>query len=404
VGRWSYSAGEYGNTVTVYEPRNETNIYYRIREKGTGRTIRKSLKHPNRQKAIAFADKVAKQLTNGTTPDNRPLTWARLFALYRKHETPKKAESGQRADDRRIEMWTRYLGGKQKPEDLTFRELDSFIDDRGSGIIDPRGHRVEDDPDPVRVRTVEADLQFLNIVLNWATRWRVAGEYLLSENPMRGFRIPTEKNPRRPVMTHDRFMKLQAVADELRMQVTWNGKRESRPTYFRDLLDLADGTGRRLSALCQLHADDIHLDRGEHGAIVFPADTDKMGRESVVYMTETLRAVIDGTLRRVGGQGYLFPAPQDRTQPVRRELAGEWLKEAERLAGLKTMDGSAWHAIRRKFATERKHLPVQDVARVGGWKDLATLTQVYQQPDEETQRRVLSEAKRIRRRSGDMRS
>jgi len=59
------------------------------------------------------------------------------------------------------------------------------------------------------------------------------------------------------------------------------------------------------------------------------------------------------------------------------------------------MDGSAWHAIRRKFATERKHLPVQNVARVGGWKDLATLTQVYQQPDEETQRRVLSEPKRL---------
>jgi hypothetical protein len=146
---------------------------------------------------------------------------------------------------------------------------------------------------------------------------------------MRGFRIPTEKNPRRPVMTHDRFLKLRAVADELRMQVTWTGKRESQPTYFRDLLDLADGTGRRLSTLCQLHTIDIHLERGEHGAIVVPADTDKMGRESVVYMTEALRAAVYAALERVSGEGYLFPAPQNRTKPIRRELAGRWLSDAE---------------------------------------------------------------------------
>jgi len=82
-------------------------------------------------------------------------------------------------------------------------------------------------------------------------------------------------------------------------------------------------------------------------------------------------------------------------QPIRRELVAKWLRQAEVLAGLPKQDGTALHGLRRKFASERKHLPVQDVAQVGGWKDIDTLLQVYQQPDEATQRRVLSEPRRI---------
>lgn len=43
-----------------------------------------------------------------------------------------------------------------------------------------------------------------------------------------------------------------------------------------------------------------------------------------------------------------------------------------------------FHAYRRKWATERKHLPVQDVAEAGGWLDTRSLEQCYQQADEAT--------------------
>jgi hypothetical protein len=46
------------------------------------------------------------------------------------------------------------------------------------------------------------------------------------------------------------------------------------------------------------------------------------------------------------------------------------------------LDGSLWHAYRRKRAIERKGLPLKDVAAAGGWKDVNTLLEVYQQSDE----------------------
>jgi hypothetical protein len=45
----------------------------------------------------------------------------------------------------------------------------------------------------------------------------------------------------------------------------------------------------------------------------------------------------------------------------------EWLTVAEKKAKLPKLDGSLWHAYRRKWAIERKHLPLKDVAAAGGW-------------------------------------
>lgn len=49
------------------------------------------------------------------------------------------------------------------------------------------------------------------------------------------------------------------------------------------------------------------------------------------------------------------------------------------LAGVEPRKGSLWHAYRRKWATERKHLPDVDVVAAGGWKTIVTLKTAYQQ-------------------------
>jgi hypothetical protein len=72
-----------------------------------------------------------------------------------------------------------------------------------------------------------------------------------------------------------------------------------------------------------------------------------------------------------------------------RHCARDLLLRAERLAGLEPLDGSLWHAYRRKWATERKHLPAVDVAAAGGWKNTTTLARCYQQADAETMLRVV---------------
>tara|TARA_B100000470_G_scaffold144159_1_gene111802 strand:+ start:186 stop:347 length:162 start_codon:yes stop_codon:yes gene_type:complete len=51
-----------------------------------------------------------------------------------------------------------------------------------------------------------------------------------------------------------------------------------------------------------------------------------------------------------------------------------------------------WHGFRRAWATRRKVLPVQDVMRAGGWRDVKALQTAYQSADPETVRRVLDMA------------
>ena len=83
-----------------------------------------------------------------------------------------------------------------------------------------------------------------------------------------------------------------------------------------------------------------------------------------------------------------------------RHLFDKWLGVAEKEAGVPKLNGSNWDAYRRNWASERKHHPLVDVAAAGGWKDRATLLEVYQQPDEASILAVMSEPTRRREPGG----
>jgi hypothetical protein len=70
-------------------------------------------------------------------------------------------------------------------------------------------------------------------------------------------------------------------------------------------------------------------------------------------------------------------------------VLAKWLLRAERKAALPKLGGSLWHAYRRSWATARKPLSPKDVAEAGGWKGTRMLTEVYQQPDDETMLAVM---------------
>lgn len=109
-------------------------------------------------------------------------------------------------------------------------------------------------------------------------------------------------------------------------------------------------------------------------------------------------AAIDRVLaRRPGiGKAYLFPSPRRPDQPVSKDLASAWLEHAEALAQVPKQEGSLWHAYRRKWATELKHLPDVDVAQAGGWSDLSSLKTAYQHADDATLYRVVSQPAELR--------
>ena len=96
------------------------------------------------------------------------------------------------------------------------------------------------------------------------------------------------------------------------------------------------------------------------------------------------------------GSAPLFPKPTDPSVPLTIHLASKWLREAEKLAALQTQKGTLWHAYRRKWVTERKHLPDVDVATAGGWNDTEALKTAYQQADTETMLRVVLEPVELR--------
>jgi integrase len=222
----------------------------------------------------------------------------------------------------------------------------------------------------------------------------------MAENPVRGYQAPRERNPRRPTATQDRYEAVRAVSDLIETEIQWGGVRARRRSYLSELLEIVNGTGRRLSPICALTYQDLRLRDGPHGAIRWPAATDKTGHESTILISPAVRRALDRVLieRPGSGPAPLFPSPRDRHRPMTRHLADKWLRRAEGLAGLEPQPGSLWHAYRRKWATERKHHPDVDVAAAGGWKTIHTLKTAYQQADQETMLRVVLDARELRER------
>jgi integrase len=330
------------------------------------------------------------------------VTLARVLAAYRTHHSPNKTPRQQLEDDRRIELWTRVLGAERDPHRISRQDLQEFSVARLAGTIDGRGNLVGPKMRrALRARPVEADINWLRWVCNWAMGWQDDhGRLLMRENPLRGFKPVGEKNPRRAVASHDRYEAVRAVADRVTMEVRWDGPRGTRRSYLAEILDLAAGTGRRIAAICSLRSEDLRLQStatAPHGAIRWPAATDKMGRESTVPISPEVRSALLRVLDGRGLQaGYLFPSPKRQDRPVTRWLARKWLRRAEKLAGLEPQQGSAFHAYRRGWATARKHLPLPDVAAAGGWKGVRALEMCYLHADEQTMLTVVLSGAQLR--------
>ncbi|HSD33408.1 MAG TPA: hypothetical protein VLB49_15940, partial [Gemmatimonadales bacterium] len=359
----------------------------------------------DREQAKAWARDQAAKLGTGTAELTAGrTTLAHVFALYEQHRTPRKSAGEQSEDGRRIEMWARVLGGQKDPHLVSLGEWEGFIDARRSGAITGRGVPVmkEEDRELVRDGTVAADCIWLRQVLGWATRWREGnGPYVMRENPVRGFEVPEVQNVRRPMVTTTRYEKLRAVSDRVLMDVRRDGKRGRARSYLSELLDLAYHTGRRVGAILPLRYHDLRLAKTKgapHGAIQWPGETDKMGKAWYAPLNAEARAAVDRVLAQRPGIGaaYLFPRPDDASKEVSYDTASDWLVKAEGLASLPKQDGSLWHASRRGWVTARKHWPLIDTARAGGWDGTETLARCYAQDDDATILRVVTEPAEVR--------
>ncbi|MDT8342682.1 MAG: tyrosine-type recombinase/integrase [Longimicrobiales bacterium] len=403
---WSYSVGEYGAKVRAYEREPGGILYGCVPNVGGRGYVRASLGHRDRERAEQWALSQSQKLRAGVTElETGRVTLATVFALYARHATPQKSERVQREDARRREMWARVLGGTLDPSRITRSRWEAFARERVAGAIDCRGFRSghpEHQPGQASPRTLEADQRWLRAVLTWATSWTIeaTGRPLLDSNPVRGFPVQTERNPARPVMTDTRYEKLLAVAGQVEREFTREGRRRTERTYLRELLILAHETGRRITPICKLRWSDIQWERSEtrpHGAIAWPGQTDKQGREWTAPITAAVRHALEEHRQRHPGVGdaLLFPSPRDASRPITKDTALKWLREAEERAELGTEARMTWHAIRRAWATARKHHADADVAQAGGWGDTRSLQLCYQAADEATTLRVILDPARL---------
>jgi integrase len=371
--RWSKSIGEPGHRVRLYEARPGGPI---MRSTWVnGKEDRKSLGHRDRELATRQAyELLSGLLANEQAIKDESLTLGMLARMYL--ESPQhqgKGERGQREDKRKLDRVVAFLGADRNLLSLSESDVRRYTTARRQGNPSLQGVKPNQS---VRDRAIEADLLTLQWALNWGVRERrSSGRRLIQENPLHGIRLPRERNPRRPVMRHDVYLKLLKVAGEVH-------------PLLKLALVVAEGTGRRISAWRNLRWDDVDFQVGE---IRWRAQFDKSGFEDVRPMSDAVKDALREARKaqRAIGPAPVFPAPKDPTRPCDRHLLDNWLRRAFPKAGLKQEPGGLWHTLRRKWATERKGYPVKDVAAAGGWRDERTILTSYQQADAATVKQVV---------------
>lgn len=205
--------------------------------------------------------------------------------------------------------------------------------------------------------------------------------HFLDVNPLTGLTVPKEKNPHRPVLSDEAYTTLVEVADEV-------------DPRFKVALVLAHETGHRQQAICHLRWSDVDLDGGW---VTWRAEHDKAGRMHRTPLTDVAIAALRAARQHLPqvGDAWLFPAPRRPARPCGRSIMSRWFRRAAERATLALPAKVGFHSLRRKFATELKHVPLPDLCALGGWKDAKTILTCYQAPDEQTMRAALTARRRL---------
>ena len=395
---WSVNLEEAGVRIRVYERTGSSSIWCSVIR--DGQKHRKSLKTSNRKLAEERAEAIARslaelELTGGAIEN---ITLRQLSQLYLHHRGPLLTKVRRRHMKLVLGLVVEHFGPEYLVDDFSQHALDSYVSARQRGSLRSADWRASKAP---AAGTIRNELHSFSVICNWATEFKVRRQALLARNPVRKLKIPQEPNPRRPLVTEARYKALLSVADQ--------ADAEGR---LRVLLTLAWETGRRINAILHLRASDVLLTEdqvlrrlAEEGqdeslaeywprALRWRAEFDKCKYLDFSPLPEGARVPLEAYLRRhpVVGEAWLFPANRNPSHALDKLMAGYYLVRAEKLAGLPHQKRGGWHAFRRAWATRRKALPVQDVMRAGGWRDVKALQSAYQSADPETVRRVLDMA------------
>ena len=391
----SHSLRENGIPVRLYRRGTKSRIWtasFRV----DGQKIQRSTEEEGLDAAKGAARKmVADELRKRLLDIEAGLdvTLSQFFAAYFKDRVPQMRNALQQASKARRQLFESCFGAATKVSDIDQSDVDRFVHVRTTGRLFPEGQTAT--RKKVTVGTANADLAWLRTAFRWGKRRKIAGEWLIRENPLDRLTLPgRNKNERRPVASEQRYRATRDKADE----VDQKGR-------IRAMLAIARYTGRRIRSICALRASDVLWTSDEvsealasmgadvrlaqhyaHGALHWSEDADKIGEAWITPISPDLRAELDlyRTRRAAIGDAPLFPAPRRKGEHFDSDLAGKWLVRAEQKADLPKLAGGRWHPYRRLFATELAHVPAKTAAMLGGWRNPTTMQRLYQQPSGES--------------------
>src|SRR2546422_6299567 len=171
-----------------------------------------------------------------------------------------------------------FFGAETPVRDLARGRMVEYARARRSGKVSGR---------PVNATAVQQDIKLLKSMMTWATMVLDNGQPLLDRNPLLGFSVPREPNPRRPVIDAETVEKLMAVAERVGLVLPL-------------LITLVGSTGRRLGSVINLQWDDFDF---EKRTIRWRAQDDKKRKTGV------------GPKPEKAGEALLRVCPED--PPVR---------------------------------------------------------------------------------------
>jgi integrase len=389
-GRWSRSFGHRNAKVRLYQ-KEADGVFYRATWVG-GKILRASIGTRDRSEAERLANQLLVHLLSEEPPRSKALSLGGLWRRYsaESHDFLDNAPMTRYNDAIAASVLIGYFGAEKDVRELSINDQAGFIRARSEGGI---RYGIGKETRPVRMRAIHADLSLLKRMLKWATQVKIGPkDRLLEFNPLAEVRSPREKNPNRNVATWERFI---ATREAIKERVDAAKSEADRHKWI--LLDfalvMAESSGRRIGAIRHLQWSDIDFTTHR---VTWRAEFDKMRKEWVMPMSTDLREEAKlYRIRRGGGfTGWLFPTFQDPEKPVSANEFSNWLKLAEKHAGLPRLKGTLWHAYRRSWATARKGRPLKDTAAAGGWSDTTTLL-MYQQVEEAVILDIMNESRKV---------
>lgn len=373
-GKWTLSLGTRGARVRVFQ-REPGGVFYRD-VWVDGRKDRRSLGTTERTQAEARGRALVAALLQ-PTPATRegPITLGQLWARFQVECAAWKDNAARSREDdrRRAAVLLAALGAERTVVSLGANDCAAYATQRKAGGILLEGVPTG----PVRQRSVQAELGLLKQMTRWATLVRSAdGRPWVAHDPLAQVSLQREPDVRRPMTSRHRYEATRAVL--ARWKAAEDAETARRGWYVDTALVLAYRVGRRLSAIRGLRWEDVDWKTGD---VVWRAATDKLRRTAVRPLPsdvlDVLRAFQDAFDSR---GGYLFARTKDPTRPFDRHWFDKWLVRAEGEAGLEKLKGSAWHAFRRRWASDRAGMGLKGVMEYAGWTDVRTVLQ-YQQLD-----------------------